>query len=104
MSGQLFSEFFRRTKCMARNGRWRLRGGAAVVCGAVSFASRVHGILTSAKSGFPGILAARQKMRRHARKIDVVLAPFFPGYLFVQLDLQRDQWRSVNGTYGLGGW
>ncbi|MGA7711102.1 MAG: transcriptional activator RfaH [Rhizomicrobium sp.] len=52
--------------------------------------------------GFPAFLPRRQKMRRHARKIDVVLAPFFPGYLFVQLDLQRDQWRSVNGTYGVG--
>jgi transcription elongation factor/antiterminator RfaH len=47
-------------------------------------------------------LPRRQKTRRHARKIDVVLAPFFPGYLFVQLDLTRDQWRSVNGTYGVG--
>jgi transcriptional antiterminator RfaH len=51
---------------------------------------------------FPVFLPRRQKTRRHARKIDVVLAPFFPGYLFVQLDLTRDQWRSVNGTYGVG--
>ncbi len=50
---------------------------------------------------FPVFLPRRQKTRRHARKIDVVLAPFFPGYLFVQLDLKRDQWRSVNGTYGV---
>lgn len=27
----------------------------------------------------------------------------FPGYLFVTLDLQRDRWRSINGTYGAAG-
>jgi transcriptional antiterminator RfaH len=25
----------------------------------------------------------------------------FPGYLFVALDLKRQQWRSVNGTFGV---
>ena len=54
------------------------------------------------RQNFPVFLPRRQKTRRHARKIDVVLAPFFPGYLFIQLDLTRDQWRSVNGTYGVG--
>jgi transcription antitermination factor NusG len=52
--------------------------------------------------GFPVFLPRRQKTRRHARKIDIVFAPFFPGYLFTQLDLTRDQWRSINGTYGVG--
>lgn len=26
---------------------------------------------------------------------------FFPGYVFVQLDLERQRWRSVNGTIGI---
>lgn len=26
---------------------------------------------------------------------------FFPGYLFVQLDLEHQRWRSVNGTIGV---
>jgi transcription elongation factor/antiterminator RfaH len=43
----------------------------------------------------------RRKVRRHARKTETVLAPFFPGYLFVSLDLSRHRWRSVNGTYGV---
>ena len=51
---------------------------------------------------FTVFLPRRRKTRRHARKLDVVLAPFFPGYLFVSLDLTRDQWRSVNGTCGVG--
>ena len=25
----------------------------------------------------------------------------FPGYLFVALDLRRDRWRSINGTFGV---
>lgn len=51
---------------------------------------------------FATFLPYRQKTRRHARKIDVVLRPFFPSYLFVQLDLTRHRWRSINGTYGVG--
>jgi transcriptional antiterminator RfaH len=46
-------------------------------------------------------LPRRRKTRRHARRIETVLVPFFPGYLFVTLDLSRDRWRSVNGTYGV---
>jgi transcription elongation factor/antiterminator RfaH len=41
------------------------------------------------------------KSRRHARKFETIAAPLFPGYLFVVLDLTRDRWRSVNGTYGV---
>lgn len=39
--------------------------------------------------------------RRHARKLDTVLTPFFPRYLFVVLDMERDRWRSINGTCGV---
>lgn len=42
-----------------------------------------------------------QRTVRHARKLRLVLGPAFPGYLFIQLDLTRDRWRSVNGTYGV---
>ena len=41
------------------------------------------------------------KSRRHARKFETVSAPLFPRYLFIVLDLTRDRWRSVNGTYGV---
>jgi transcription elongation factor/antiterminator RfaH len=41
------------------------------------------------------------KTVRHARRLRSTLAPFFPGYLFVALDLERDRWRSVNGTFGV---
>ena len=29
------------------------------------------------------------------------LTAYFPGYIFTSLDLERDRWRSVNGTYGI---
>ena len=38
---------------------------------------------------------------RHARKSRTTKSAFFPGYLFVSLDLDRDRWRSVNGTLGV---
>jgi len=51
--------------------------------------------------GFPTFLPKRRKTIRHARKLSTVIAPFFPRYLFVVLDLSRDRWRSVNGTFGV---
>lgn len=51
--------------------------------------------------GFGVFLPLRTRTCRHARRIDIRLVPFFPGYLFVALDLGRDRWRSVNSTYGV---
>ena len=42
-----------------------------------------------------------RKVVRHARKSTAKLAPLFPGYLFLRLDISRDRWRSVNGTRGV---
>jgi len=50
---------------------------------------------------FSVFLPLRKKVRRHARRIDSVLVPFFPGYLFVRFDPTRARWRSVNGTLGV---
>jgi transcriptional antiterminator RfaH len=50
---------------------------------------------------FTVFLPRREAMRRHARKIEKVLRPFFPGYLFVRLDVTREPWRCVNGTVGV---
>lgn len=41
------------------------------------------------------------KTVRHARKVTQKHAPLFPNYLFVLLDVSRDRWRSVNGTFGV---
>jgi transcription elongation factor/antiterminator RfaH len=46
-------------------------------------------------------LPRRLKTVRHARKLTNLPAPFFPRYLFIRLDLTRQRWRSVNGTFGV---
>jgi transcription elongation factor/antiterminator RfaH len=50
---------------------------------------------------FRAFLPSFTKTIRHARKLRTVRAPVFSGYLFVILDLGRDQWRSINGTFGV---
>lgn len=54
-----------------------------------------------AEQGFETYFPKFKKIRRHARKVEEVLAPLFPRYLFVGLDMEVDQWRSVNGTRGV---
>jgi transcription antitermination factor NusG len=51
--------------------------------------------------GFRAFLPRHRKTVRHARQLRTVSAPVFPRYLFVALDLGRDRWRSVNGTFGV---
>ena len=51
--------------------------------------------------GFRLFLPLRPKTWRHARRMETRLVPFFPGYLFIALDLDREPWRSVNGTFGV---
>lgn len=51
--------------------------------------------------GFTTYLPRRRKERRHARRIDSILVPFFPRYMFVSFDIKTDPWRSVNGTFGV---
>ena len=54
-----------------------------------------------AAQNFLVFLPLYRKTVRHARKLQTVNAPFFPRYLFAALDLGRDQWRSINGTFGV---
>ena len=41
------------------------------------------------------------KTVRHARRTKTALAALFPRYLFIVIDLDRDQWRSILGTFGV---
>lgn len=52
--------------------------------------------------GFEVFLPRFKKLRRHARRVDEVIRPLFPRYLFVHFDAERDRWRSINGTFGVG--
>ena len=51
--------------------------------------------------GFRTFLPLLSKTIRHARRHDTILAPLFPRYLFVAIDLTRDRWRAINGTHGV---
>ncbi len=53
------------------------------------------------RQGFEIYLPRYAKTRRHARREERIVAPLFPRYLFVCLDLDRHRWRSVNGTLGI---
>ena len=54
-----------------------------------------------AAQGYTIFCPSSRKTVRHARKSTSKLAPLFPGYLFLSLDLSRDRWRSINGTRGV---
>lgn len=53
------------------------------------------------RQGYRVYLPRYLKRRRHARKVDVVAAPFFPRYLFVAIDTLTQRWRSVQSTIGV---
>ncbi|MBX9804131.1 MAG: transcriptional activator RfaH [Alphaproteobacteria bacterium] len=51
--------------------------------------------------GYEVYLPRFKKIRRHARKVEEVLSPLFPRYIFLGIDLENASWRSVNGTRGV---
>jgi transcriptional antiterminator RfaH len=53
------------------------------------------------RQGFSTFLPKQMRTVRHARQLRVALGAYFPGYLFVRLDLGRDRWRSINSTIGV---
>lgn len=53
------------------------------------------------RQGYVTYLPLYARTRRHARKVEVVRAPFFPRYLFVEVDVAQQRWRAINGTVGV---
>jgi transcriptional antiterminator RfaH len=53
------------------------------------------------RQGFVTYLPRYERARRHARRIDTVVRPLFPRYLFVALDCARDRWRVIHSTFGV---
>jgi transcription elongation factor/antiterminator RfaH len=51
--------------------------------------------------GYAVFFPRRRRVVRHARRIETRETSYFPGYIFVRLDLAQDHWRSVNGTLGV---
>lgn len=42
-----------------------------------------------------------QKRRSHARRVEMVLRPLFPSYLFVRDNTELGRWRPIQSTYGV---
>jgi transcriptional antiterminator RfaH len=53
------------------------------------------------RQNYETYLPRLRKKRRHARRVETVLRPLFPGYLFVRFDPERDAWRAINSTVGV---
>ncbi|MBV5269518.1 MAG: transcriptional activator RfaH [Afipia sp.] len=53
------------------------------------------------QQGFEIYLPSYLKRRSHARKIKEVVAPLFPRYLFVRIDMATQRWRSIQSTLGV---
>ena len=53
------------------------------------------------RQGFGIYLPRYRKRRSHARKIDTVVRPLFPRYLFVAIDVATQRWRSIQSTLGV---
>lgn len=53
------------------------------------------------RQGYEAWLPLCRRRRRHARKMEIVLRPLFPRYLFVAVDLETTPWRAMLSTFGV---
>ncbi|WP_292073797.1 transcription termination/antitermination NusG family protein [Mesorhizobium sp.] len=57
--------------------------------------------LNLSRQAFHVWMPRQTRVVRHARRRLEKRVSFFPGYIFVLLDVDRQRWRSVNGTFGV---
>ena len=53
------------------------------------------------RQGYETFFPSYRKTRRHARREEEVVAPLFPRYLFVGLELNTQKWQAINNTRGV---
>lgn len=53
------------------------------------------------RQGFDTYFPQRLKQRRHARRTETLIAPLFPRYVFVNVDIERQRWRCIHSTVGV---
>ena len=53
------------------------------------------------RQGFEVYLPKIKTTRRHARRIEMVLRPLFPRYLFIGFDEETTHWRPICSTVGI---
>ena len=52
------------------------------------------------RQGFGVYSPMVQTMRRHARKTEQVMRPLFPGYIFLHLRAEEQDWTAIGSTIG----
>ena len=53
------------------------------------------------QQGFEVYLPKYKTTRRHARRVETVIRPLFPRYLFIGYDADASQWRPIRSTIGV---
>ena len=53
------------------------------------------------RQGYESFMPMREETRRQAGRWKTKLRPLFPGYLFVKVTYSRQQWRTINSTFGV---
>ncbi len=53
------------------------------------------------RQGYEVYLPHYSRRRVHARRVEFVDRPLFPRYLFVSINLSKDIWRPILGTFGV---
>ena len=52
------------------------------------------------RQGFAVYSPKVQSIRRHARKTEKVMRPLFPGYIFLHLSMEEQDWIAIGSTIG----
>ncbi len=53
------------------------------------------------RQGFKVYCPKIRKRISHARRLHQVIRPLFPGYIFIRLNPEYQQWRSIGSTFGV---
>jgi transcriptional antiterminator RfaH len=53
------------------------------------------------RQGFDVYCPLMRRRRTHARRVENVLRPLFPGYLFVHVEVESMRWRPILSTVGV---
>ena len=78
-----------------------VRRGPAWVAVSTHCHKEVVAISNLKRQGYDAYCPMIRRRIRHARRLQEVLRPLFPGYVFIRLDPERDQWRTVLSTIGV---
>lgn len=53
------------------------------------------------RQGFDVYCPRFRKQRRHAGRVETVIRPLFPRYLFINMDMENCRWRAIHSTTGV---